>query len=169
MIVLSAVLRNEKREALTIHNDTLNVQRRKDDKAVLTYSDCPYRRRRFRYNRQGPGFGPNRGQHEFVVAGKTLPAGTYRVVRLSMNNPRALILNSVETRASALVFATQVENSHDDKPKVSFEQVGDEYALSEVETANRLFKIPISRSKILEAAARSHNSTFAAESLGGTK
>jgi hypothetical protein len=107
--------------------------------------------------------------YEFVVAGKTLPAGTYRVVRLSMNNPKALILNSVETRASALVVATQVENSHNDKPKVSFEQVGGEYALSKIETANRLFKIPISRSEILEAAARSHSGTSASENSGGTK
>ena len=107
--------------------------------------------------------------YEFVVAGKTLPAGTYRVVRLSINNPRALMLNSLETRASALVFATQVENSHNDKRKVSFEQVGGEYALSKIETANRLFKIPISRSEILEAAARSHNGTSASERSGGTK
>ena len=79
------------------------------------------------------------------------------------------MLNSLETRASALVFATQVENSHNDKPKVSFEQVGGEYALSKIETANRLFKIPISRSEILEAAARSHSGTSASESSGGTK
>ncbi len=107
--------------------------------------------------------------YEFMVAGKTLPAGTYRVVRLSINNPRALMLNSLETRASALVFATQVENSHNDKPKVSFEQVGGEYALSKIETANRLFKIPISRSELLEAATRSHSSASASESSGGTK
>jgi hypothetical protein len=106
--------------------------------------------------------------YEFVAAGKTLPAGTYRVVRLSINNPRALILNSLETRASALVFATQVENSHSDKPKVSFEQVGGEYALSKIETGNRLFKIPISRLEILDAAARSHNGTSASESSAGT-
>jgi len=107
--------------------------------------------------------------YEFVVAGKTLPAGTYRVVRLSVNNPRALYLKSLETRASALVFATQVENSYNEEPKVSFERVGGEYALSKIETANRLFKIPIARSETLDAAARSHCGTSASESSGGTK
>lgn len=107
--------------------------------------------------------------YEFVVAGKTLPAGTYRVTRVSMTNPRALILNSLETRASAYILATQVENSHTNKPEVSFEQVGGEYALSKIETTNHLFKIPIVRSEILEAAARSHRGASAPKGLGGSK
>jgi hypothetical protein len=107
--------------------------------------------------------------HEFEVAGKTLPAGTYTVARLSINNPWALILNSTETHASALVFATQVQTSHNDKPKVSFQEVGSEYSLSKIETAHRSFTIPVSRSQTLDAAAKSHAATSSSENSGGTQ
>ena len=68
--------------------------------------------------------------YQFVVAGKTLPAGTYRVKRVGVTDPRLLILNSLETRATAIIHATWVENSDADKNEVSFVQVGDEHFLS---------------------------------------
>src|ERR1700726_2237088 len=40
---------------------------------------------------------------EFVVAGKTLPAGTYRVNRLSDTDPSVLVLNSFENRVGVIV------------------------------------------------------------------
>jgi hypothetical protein len=89
--------------------------------------------------------------YEFVVAGKTLPAGTYRVNRISVTNQKALIISSFENRASAIILSTQVESSHADKAEVSFEQVGGQYFLSKVETADHLFTILISHSEILEA------------------
>ena len=97
--------------------------------------------------------------YEFVVAGKTLPAGTYRVSRLSDNDEETLVLSSVESRARVMVPSTTVESTQADKPEVSFEQVGGQHFLSKIETANHVFTIPVSRSEILEAAARSHSAT----------
>jgi hypothetical protein len=104
--------------------------------------------------------------YEFVVAGATLPAGTYRVDRLSVTEPATLILSSFESSARVLVHSTAVERTQADKPKVSFEQVDGQHFLSEIETADHVFTIPVSRSEILEAAARSHSGTSASGSSG---
>jgi len=94
--------------------------------------------------------------YEFVVAGKTLPAGTYRVNRLGDTDEETLVLSSLDSRARVMVLSTTVESTQADKPEVSFEQVGGQHFLSKIETADHVFTIPVSRSEILEAAARSH-------------
>ena len=106
---------------------------------------------------------------EFMVAGKTLPAGTYAVKRLSDTDPSALILSSFENRANAIVVSTQVESSSDDKAKLTFEQVGDEHFLSKIETADHVFTMMLaSHSEILEAAAKSHSGASNLESAAGS-
>jgi hypothetical protein len=102
--------------------------------------------------------------YEFVVAGKALPAGSYSVKRVSVTDPRRLILSSLETRATAIIHSTGVEKSQADKNKVSFVQVGDEYFLSEIETPNHVFTISVPRSEIPEAAAKSQSGSPASGS-----
>jgi hypothetical protein len=102
--------------------------------------------------------------YEFVVAGKTLPAGTYRVKRVTDIDPSALVLSSFENRATAIVLPNDSERSHADKVQVSFQQVGDLHFLSKIETADNVFTIPVSRATIMEAVA--HNSTSASGSSG---
>ena len=106
--------------------------------------------------------------YEFVVAGKTLPAGTYRVNRLSNIHPEGLILSSFESRVGVMVRSISVESTQADKPEVSFEQVDGQYFLSKIKTADHVFTIPVSRSEILEAAARSHSGTSASGRSGGS-
>ena len=106
--------------------------------------------------------------YEFVVAGKTLPAGTYRVNRLSDADHETLILSSFESRARVMVLSTSVESTQADKPEVSFEQVGGQHFLSKIETADHVFTIPVSHSEILEAAARSHSGTSASGRSDGS-
>jgi hypothetical protein len=103
-------------------------------------------------------------RYEFVVAGKALPAGSYRVKGVSVTDPRLLILSRLETRATAIIHSTWVEKSQADKNKVSFVQVGDEYFLSEIETPNHVFTISAPRSEILEAAAKSQSGSPASGS-----
>src|SRR5260370_20876503 len=55
---------------------------------------------------------------EFVVAGKTLPSGTYRVNRVSDDRWAGLIFSSFENRASAIVLLIKVESTHDNKAHV---------------------------------------------------
>ena len=99
---------------------------------------------------------------EFVVAGKTLPAGTYKVNRVTDSNPRTLIVHSFENHTSVLVVPSQAENGSTDKVHVSFERVGGQYFLSQIATADTVFTIPVSRSATTEIAAR--NSTAASGS-----
>jgi hypothetical protein len=105
--------------------------------------------------------------YQFVVAGKTLPPGTYRVKRVGVSDPRLLILNSLETRATAIIHSTWVENSNADKNEVSFVQVGDEHFLNKIETPSHLFTVSVSRSEILEAAATSQSGSSVSGSADG--
>src|SRR6202011_3982615 len=74
--------------------------------------------------------------YEFVVAGKTLPAGTYRVNRLGDAYSETVVLSSVDNRARVMVLSTSVEGTRADKPEVSFEQVDGQHFLSKIETAD---------------------------------
>lgn len=95
---------------------------------------------------------------EFVVGGETLPAGTYKVNRVTDADRGVLILHSFENRTSALVLPSQVKGRSADKVHVSFDRVGGQYFLSKVATADNVFTIPVSRSAIMELAARKSTS-----------
>jgi hypothetical protein len=106
--------------------------------------------------------------YEFVVAGKTLPAGSYKVNRVSDSIVGALVLTNTENRASAMVLATEIKSNVTEKASVSFEQVAEEHFINKIETAEHSFTISVSRSEILEAAARSHSGTSASGSSSGS-
>ena len=101
---------------------------------------------------------------EFVVAGKTLPAGTNNVNRVTDSDPRALILHSFENRTSAILLPTQVEGGSADRVHISFERVGGQYFLSKIATADNIFTIRLPRLAIMEAAA--HNIASASSGSG---
>ena len=105
---------------------------------------------------------------EFVVAGKTLPAGTYRVNRASDDRWAGLIFSSFENRASAIVLPNEVESApaDADKAHVSFETAGNEHFLSKIETADSVFTIPVSHTAILLASGKSHTDTPSGSSVG---
>jgi hypothetical protein len=101
---------------------------------------------------------------EFVVDGKTLPAGTYSVNRVTDTNPNTLILHSFENRTGVIVLPTRIENGSGDKVHVNFERVGGQYLLSKIVTADNVFTVAVPRSAIMQAAA--HLSTSASGSSG---
>jgi hypothetical protein len=82
--------------------------------------------------------------YEFVAAGKTLPAGTYRVDRLSGNNAAELSLTSFENHTGVLLISSEVSSATADKPALSFEVVGDQHFLSKIETADHIYTFPVS-------------------------
>jgi hypothetical protein len=104
---------------------------------------------------------------QFVVAGTTLPAGTYRVHRVWDETSEALILSSYENNAGVIVLPTEVKSAPTDKTQVSFETAGDEHFLSKIETADNVFTIPVSRAAILLAMGKSHTGAPSGSS-GGT-
>jgi hypothetical protein len=96
--------------------------------------------------------------YEFVVAGKTLPAGTYRVKRVSDNDKKALRISSFENGAAALVFSSEVaDNTRVEQPSVTFQHVGDQHLLSKIETIEHVFTIPVSVPAVLETAMKRHS------------
>jgi hypothetical protein len=101
---------------------------------------------------------------EFVVSGKTLPAGTYTVSRFADDKSEGLILSSYENRTSVFVYPVEIEHASADKPKVSFERVGEQHFLTKIQTSHDVYNFPVSRSAIMEAAERSHDSGSASGS-----
>ena len=81
--------------------------------------------------------------HDFVVGGKTLPAGNYRVNRLSQGDLAELVITSVENRAGALFRSSEVRATREDKPSLRFQHIGDQYFLSQIETPQHIFKISV--------------------------
>jgi hypothetical protein len=98
---------------------------------------------------------------EFVVSGKTLPAGTYRTNRISNDKYEGLILSSVENHVSVILHPTKVESRYDDKAQASFQEAGDQRFLSAIETGDNIFTIPEPSVAIQVASARSHSGTTA--------
>lgn len=101
---------------------------------------------------------------EFVVSGKTLPAGTYTVSRFADDKSEGLILSSYENRIIVFVHPVEIENASADKPQVSFERVGEQHFLTKIQTSYDVYSIPVSRSAIMEAVARSHDNASASGS-----
>jgi hypothetical protein len=96
--------------------------------------------------------------YEFVVDGKTLPAGTYSVNRVNDNDERTLAISSFETHAAVLVLSSEVTaKTGAEQPSVSFQQVGEQHLLSKIQTAEHVFTIPVSGPAVLETAMRRHS------------
>lgn len=97
--------------------------------------------------------------YEFVVGGKTLPAGTYRLTRLSDSNVGELALVNVDKHASVLLNASEWEDVRGDKPELRFQQIAGQHFLSGIETAEHVFNIPVSKSAVMEAMKSHQGST----------
>jgi hypothetical protein len=94
--------------------------------------------------------------YEFVAGGKTLPAGTYTVSRVSQDRFGGLIISSYENRSSVFLMPNGFESYPADNVKVSFQQIGDLHFLSKIETANGAYNIPVPRSATMVAGVKQH-------------
>ena len=84
----------------------------------------------------------------FVVAGKTLPAGTYKVSRLGDDPLSALIITKDDSTASVFVLPLSIaEPFFLIKLKVGFERVGASYILSSIHTGDFVYNIPVFRAR----------------------
>jgi uncharacterized protein (DUF362 family) len=102
---------------------------------------------------------------EFVVGNTTLPAGTYRVHRLSENEPSGgLFLGSYENRVTIAVLPIDMESARDSEPELIFKTVDGQHLLSRIQTADHVFNIPISKSMNMTLFANNAKS-----SLGSTR
>jgi hypothetical protein len=101
---------------------------------------------------------------DFVVTGKTLPAGVYTV---SNDIFGVLLLTSRDQQSSVYVNPVDVETASVNMPKLTFRRVGGQYFLSAIQTSNDVYNIPVSPSAILEVSARSHGNSPVSGTSGG--
>jgi hypothetical protein len=104
--------------------------------------------------------------YQFVVSGKTLPAGTYKVMRVNDNDLAELEMISVKNHSGVLLLSSEISSTNEDKPSLRFERVGDQYFLSRIETANHIFTIPVPANAAALVAAKSPSSPSTAGSSG---
>jgi hypothetical protein len=104
---------------------------------------------------------------QFVVGGKTLPAGTYKVSRMGDDPRNVLMFSNDKGTASAFVLPLSIAEPSSDKPKVGFERVGARYLLSSIQTGDLVYNISVSRSLAMVAAAKPHGNVSASGSAGG--
>jgi hypothetical protein len=105
---------------------------------------------------------------EFVASGITFPAGTYTVKRFSQQPFDTLMLTSDDKGTSVFVRPVEMEEASDDTPKVSFHKVGEQHFLSAIETADYIYNFTVSKSVLLEAAAKQRDIAPGSAS-GGSK
>jgi hypothetical protein len=91
--------------------------------------------------------------YDFVVSGKTLPAGTYRVSRASDLDPTELAITGVDNHEGVLLLSTTVNATRKFNPALTFERVGDQYFLSKIETREHIFAISLPAKAVAEIAA----------------
>ena len=103
---------------------------------------------------------------QFVAGEKTLPAGTYKVSRLSDNPTGPLLLTSDDNNTSVFVLPMASEGVSAETPRLTFEQVGEEHFLNTIQTPLETYYIAESYSGVTEAAAKLHNNGAASGASG---
>jgi hypothetical protein len=85
---------------------------------------------------------------DFVIAGKILPAGAYRVSRVNTAGSRELEISSYDARTGVLFLPTVFDDFQTGHAELNFEHVGNKYFLSAIETPIGTYDITIPPSAI---------------------
>ena len=85
---------------------------------------------------------------DFLIAGKILPAGTYRVSRVNTAGSRELEISSYDAHAGVLFIPTDFDDFQTGHAQLNFEHVGNKYFLSAIETPIGTYDITIPPSAI---------------------
>ena len=87
---------------------------------------------------------------EFVVGGATLPAGKYRVSRVSSGVSQELAIRG-DNKENAFMLPLAFDNSAGNQPSLSFAHVGGKYFLSEIKTPAGVYTIGAPKALTTEA------------------
>jgi hypothetical protein len=98
---------------------------------------------------------------DFMVNGKTLPAGQYTVEQGNAQN--VLVIRSWETKQAIGVIAQRLEVSAGTKPQLTFHRYGDQYFLAQVIDGARGSELPKSKAEREAAKAGRDNLAMNAE------
>jgi|ERR1700733_1963044 len=100
---------------------------------------------------------------EFVAGGVTLPAGEYSVNRVNSSGARELAIRSYNNGGTFLLPITFAEVA-DGQPGLSFEQVGDEHFLRQVETLSGVYTFGVPRATTAVARVKDQGTSSSAGS-----
>jgi hypothetical protein len=89
--------------------------------------------------------------YEFVVGGKTMPAGAYHLRRGTDSSVSQLVLTSFENHTGILVVPSEWSDARTDAATLTFEQINGQHFLSKIETAEHVFTIRVAPSAVQEA------------------
>lgn len=101
---------------------------------------------------------------QFVAAGKTFPAGEYKITRLRDAEPRILLLISQENRADIIMLRALTEDTSGGRTQLDFATVGDQHLLSRIETPDHIYDFYVPRADTLLAANSPKGVSVAASS-----
>lgn len=93
---------------------------------------------------------------EFVAGGATLPAGKYRVSRVSAGVSQELSIISYKN-GGAFLLPLEFDDNAAGEPRLSFEHVGGKYFLTGIKTANGVYTMAASREMVMLGKANSPN------------
>jgi hypothetical protein len=95
--------------------------------------------------------------HDFVVSGKTLPAGRYIVSRISGQASTGLALSSQESRETVFVLPTSADTKIVSTPGFRLDRVGGMYYLTQLETPDHVYTFSVPRTATTELAMKSRD------------
>jgi hypothetical protein len=104
---------------------------------------------------------------EFVAGGATLPAGEYKISRISPGVSRELAIRSYDKGGAFLLpLAFDEVTVADNEPTLSFEHVGGKYFLSKIKTLSGIYTMPASREMVMLGKANSPSPSTSSASGG---
>jgi hypothetical protein len=98
--------------------------------------------------------------YDFVVNGKSFPAGKYKVQRYSDSSLHQLALIDAERNTSAITLAGEVRGTTFAHPSVTLQQAGDQYFLTQIQTEEHIFVLPKSKAAFEAAAAKADRTSY---------
>lgn len=103
---------------------------------------------------------------DFMIDGKTLPAGAYTVGLASDDKLSRLVLRSDKTGESVFVRVLSIDSSRTAKPSVEFRRIGESYFLSKIEISGDVYSVPSGRAQSTNQEAKSVRSASGSTSAG---
>jgi hypothetical protein len=102
---------------------------------------------------------------EFVAGSATLPAGKYRVSRVSPGVSQELAIRGYN-KESAFLLPLAFDDGPSDKPVLSFEHVGGKYFLTGIKTLSGVYTMPAPREMVMLGKANSPSPSTSSASGG---
>jgi hypothetical protein len=101
---------------------------------------------------------------DFVVDGKTMPAGKYDVKRVDDSNLRILSISSLENHATVVTISNSVDNPAKLHPGFTLQETGDQRILTKIQTGEHVFHIAVSDKSAVAKSKRTSSVTGTSES-----